>query len=78
MYFLEQLIDADEFINLFNWQWVAGIIGPSYSYIRILNHDTQLKKFDKDMTYIKKFIDITRYNCSKIISNVRRKNDWLE
>ena len=39
-----------------NWQWVAGCGCDAAPYFRIFNPSTQLKKFDSDYLYVKKWI----------------------
>jgi deoxyribodipyrimidine photo-lyase len=55
-YFSEKLLDFDLSSNNGNWQWVAGTGCDSAPYFRIFNPDTQLKKFDPDFIYVKKWI----------------------
>lgn len=55
-YFLEKLIDADEVINAFNWQWIAGLGMDRVPYFRIFNPDLQAKKYDPDEVYQKKWL----------------------
>ena len=55
-YFAEKLLDFDLAQNVGNWQWVAGTECDSSPYFRIFNPTTQIKKFDKDHKYIKKWV----------------------
>lgn len=55
-YFAEKLLDYDLSANNGNWQWVASTGCDSVPYFRIFNPDLQLKKFDKDYLYVKKWI----------------------
>ena len=55
-YFAEKLHDYDMASNIGNWQWVAGCGVDAAPYFRIFNPTTQLKKFDKDHNYIKKWV----------------------
>ena len=55
-YFAEKLLDFDLAQNVGNWQWVAGTGCDSSPYFRIFNPTTQIKKFDKDHKYIKKWV----------------------
>ena len=56
-YFAKKLLDYDLSSNNGNWQWAAGTGCDSAPYFRIFNPSEQLKKFDKNQTYIKKWID---------------------
>ncbi|EDP95241.1 deoxyribodipyrimidine photo-lyase [Kordia algicida OT-1] len=54
-YFAKKLLDFDLAQNVGNWQWVAGTGCDSSPYFRIFNPTSQIKKFDKDHTYINKW-----------------------
>lgn len=55
-YFAEKLLDFDLASNNGGWQWAAGSGTDAAPYFRIFNPTTQLKKFDKDLKYVKKWI----------------------
>lgn len=55
-YFAEKLHDYEMASNIGNWQWVAGSGVDASPYFRIFNPTTQIKKFDKDLNYIKKWV----------------------
>jgi len=55
-YFAEKLHDYEMASNIGNWQWVAGSGVDAAPYFRIFNPTTQIKKFDKDLNYIKKWV----------------------
>ncbi|AOW17139.1 deoxyribodipyrimidine photolyase [Polaribacter vadi] len=55
-YFAEKLHDYEMASNVGNWQWVAGSGVDASPYFRIFNPTTQIKKFDKDLKYIKKWV----------------------
>ncbi|MEY8848756.1 deoxyribodipyrimidine photo-lyase [Psychroserpens sp. XS_ASV72] len=55
-YFAEKLHDYEMASNIGNWQWVAGSGVDAAPYFRIFNPTTQIKKFDKDHKYIKKWV----------------------
>jgi deoxyribodipyrimidine photo-lyase len=55
-YFAKKLLDYDLSANNGNWQWAAGTGCDSAPYFRIFNPIEQLKKFDKDLLYIKKWV----------------------
>lgn len=55
-YFAEKLLDYELSANNGNWQWASGSGCDSAPYFRIFNPETQLKKFDPNLAYIKKWI----------------------
>jgi deoxyribodipyrimidine photo-lyase len=55
-YFAQKLLDYDLSANNGNWQWAAGTGCDAAPYFRIFNPMEQLKKFDKNLEYIKKWI----------------------
>lgn len=55
-YFAEKLHDYELSSNVGNWQWVAGSGVDAAPYFRIFNPTTQIEKFDKNLTYIKKWV----------------------
>ena len=55
-YFAQKLLDYELASNVGNWQWAAGSGVDAAPYFRIFNPTEQIKKFDKDLTYIKKWI----------------------
>ena len=63
-YFAEKLLDYECSSNVGNWQWAAGSGVDAAPYFRIFNPMTQVDKFDKQRTYIKKWVpecDLPRY-----------------
>ena len=55
-YFAKQLLDFELSSNNGNWQWSAGTGCDSAPYFRIFNPTEQVKKFDAERTYLKKWI----------------------
>ncbi|MDA9654970.1 DNA photolyase family protein [Pelagibacteraceae bacterium] len=55
-WFWECLVDADLASNSASWQWVAGTGSDAAPFFRIFNPMTQAQKFDKEGTYIRKFV----------------------
>ena len=55
-YFATKLLDYEQSSNVGNWQWAAGSGVDAAPYFRIFNPTEQIKKFDKDLKYIKKWI----------------------
>lgn len=66
-YFAKNLIDYDPIVNQFSWQWAAGTGLDAQPYFRIFNPEIQLKKFDKDLIYINKFLFKKDFNLPKIV-----------
>ena len=54
--FCQKLLDYEMASNVGNWQWVAGCGVDAAPYFRIFNPTEQIKKFDKDHAYIKKWV----------------------
>lgn len=55
-YFAEKLLDYEQASNVGNWQWAAGTGCDSAPYFRVFNPYEQVKKFDKELKYIKKWV----------------------
>jgi deoxyribodipyrimidine photo-lyase len=55
-YFALKLLDYEQASNIGNWQWSAGSGVDAAPYFRIFNPTEQIKKFDKDWQYIKKWV----------------------
>lgn len=55
-YFADKLIDLDLSSNNGGWQWSASTGVDAQPYFRIFNPYLQSKKFDKNGTYIKKYV----------------------
>ncbi|NUY79762.1 deoxyribodipyrimidine photo-lyase [Flavobacterium sp. MAH-1] len=55
-YFAQKLFDFEQSSNVGNWQWAAGSGVDAAPYFRIFNPEEQLKKFDKDLKYVRKWI----------------------
>lgn len=55
-YFAQKLLDYEQASNVGNWQWAAGSGVDAAPYFRIFNPTEQIKKFDKDLVYIKKWV----------------------
>jgi deoxyribodipyrimidine photo-lyase len=64
-YFARKLLDYEMASNVGGWQWSAGSGTDAAPYFRIFNPDAQLKKFDPDLAYIKKWVpeyaDFSKY-----------------
>ena len=55
-YFAKKLLDFELSSNNGNWQWSAGTGCDSAPYFRIFNPTEQVKKFDAERIYLKKWI----------------------
>jgi len=55
-YFASKLLDYELSSNNGNWQWAAGTGCDAAPYFRIFNPIEQLKRFDPQMTYVRKWI----------------------
>jgi deoxyribodipyrimidine photo-lyase len=55
-YFAEKLLDFELASNVGNWQWAAGSGVDAAPYFRIFNPMTQIDKFDKQHSYIDKWV----------------------
>jgi len=55
-YFAVKLNDYDLSANNGNWQWAAGCGCDAAPYFRVFNPTTQTEKFDKDLSYIRKWV----------------------
>jgi deoxyribodipyrimidine photo-lyase len=64
-YFARKLLDYELASNVGGWQWAAGSGTDAAPYFRIFNPDSQLKKFDPKLEYIKKWVpeyaDFSKY-----------------
>ncbi len=56
-YFASKLLDYELSANNGNWQWAAGTGCDAAPYFRVFNPITQLKKFDKDLIYVNKWVE---------------------
>jgi deoxyribodipyrimidine photo-lyase len=55
-YFAKKLLDYELASNNGGWQWAAGSGCDAAPYFRIFNPELQMKKFDPEQRYIKKWI----------------------
>ena len=55
-YFAEKLLDYEQSSNIGNWQWAAGSGVDAAPYFRIFNPTEQVRKFDKDLKYIRNWV----------------------
>lgn len=55
-WFWDTLVDADLASNPFGWQWVAGTGADAAPYFRVFNPIAQGEKFDRDGSYVRRFV----------------------
>lgn len=64
-YFAEKLLDYEMASNVGGWQWAAGSGTDAAPYFRIFNPESQQKRFDPKLEYVKKWVpeyaDFTKY-----------------
>jgi deoxyribodipyrimidine photo-lyase len=68
IYFAEKLLDFDLASNNGGWQWAAGSGCDAAPYFRIFNPRLQTEKFDKNLSYIRKWVpEFQEFNYPKPI-----------
>ena len=55
-YFAGKLLDFELSSNNGNWQWAAGTGCDAAPYFRVFNPTEQLKRFDKNLEYVRKWV----------------------
>jgi deoxyribodipyrimidine photo-lyase len=55
-WFADCLTDWDPASNAMGWQWAAGSGPDAAPYFRVFNPDGQLDRFDRDRTYVRRWI----------------------
>jgi deoxyribodipyrimidine photo-lyase len=55
-YFAARLLDFDLASNIGGWQWASGSGLDAAPYFRVFNPTSQMEKFDKDLTYVKRWV----------------------
>jgi deoxyribodipyrimidine photo-lyase len=55
-YFSQKLVDIDWANNVGNWQWTAGVEKWSNDYYKVFSMESQIKRFDPECLYIKKWV----------------------
>lgn len=68
-YFGDKLIDYDLASNNGGWQWCASTGTDAVPYFRIFNPYTQAERFDKDASYIKKYVPELAALPAKLVHN---------
>lgn len=64
-YFAEKLLDYDLASNSGGWQWAAGSGTDAAPYFRIFNPESQMKKFDPELKYVRKWVP--EYGTAKYV-----------
>ena len=79
-YFASKLLDYEQASNIGNWQWAAGSGVDAAPYFRIFNPTEQIKKFDKELKYIKKWVPEleTLYYPSPIVDHKDAREKCLK
>ena len=87
-YFAKKLLDYDFAANNGGWQWSAGTGCDAMPYFRVFNPSAQTQKFDKQLTYIRKWVpefesfeyaqpivehDFARKRALEVYSSIARK-----
>ena len=75
-YFAKKLLDFELSSNNGNWQWAAGTGCDSAPYFRIFNPTEQVRKFDSERLYLKKWIpelDTFEYPSPMVDHKLARK-----
>lgn len=67
-YFAKKLLDFDLASNNGGWQWAAGGGTDAAPYFRVFNPESQMKKFDKQLKYVKKWVP--EYGTSRYVSPI--------
>lgn len=76
-YFAEKLLDYDEAVNLWNWQWSASV-GADPKPLRIFNPILQSQKFDSKAEFIKKYIpELQNQNTKAIHDPLENKLEYI-
>ena len=55
-YFAQKLLDFELASNNGGWQWAAGCGVDAAPYFRVFNPELQMKKFDPEMAYVRKWV----------------------
>ena len=55
-YFAAKLLDFDLASNIGGWQWASGSGLDAAPYFRVFNPTSQMEKFDKDLSYVNKWV----------------------
>lgn len=73
MDFAQKLLDFDLAANNGGWQWCASTGVDASPYFRIFNPELQLKKFDPDQIFTKKFTSHLTKEIAPIVDYVEHR-----
>jgi deoxyribodipyrimidine photo-lyase len=76
-YFARSLVDYDPSSNNGGWQWCASTGTDSQPYFRIFSPTLQMKKYDPECIYIKKWVKELKDVPNKVILNWETKQDQI-
>jgi len=79
-YFAQKLLDYELSSNNGNWQWAAGTGCDAVPYFRIFNPTEQLRKYDPQQVYIRKWIpelDTPAYPAPMVDHKMARER-WVQ
>ena len=80
-YFAEKLTDYELSSNNGGWQWAAGSGCDAAPYFRVFNPTLQLKKFDKELKYVQKWVpeynELT-YQQNQVVEHKFARNRAIE
>lgn len=78
-YFAEKLLDYEQSSNIGNWQWAAGSGVDAAPYFRIFNPSEQVKKFDTNFKYIRKWVpEFEQLDYRPIVDHKEARERCLE
>lgn len=76
-FFKKYLLDYDENINFWNWQWSASVWADPKP-IRIFSPILQSQKFDKNATFIKKYLpELEKEDINAIHNPIENKLNYI-
>jgi deoxyribodipyrimidine photo-lyase len=76
-YFARSLVDYDPSSNNGGWQWCASTGTDSQPYFRIFSPTLQMKKYDPECIYIKKWVKELKDVPNKVILNWETKQNQI-
>lgn len=75
-FFKKHLLDYDENVNFWNWQWSASVWADPKP-LRIFNPCLQSEKFDRDAIFIKKYLpEVEKYSAKEIHNPMKFPLDY--
>lgn len=78
-YFAEKLLDFELSSNVGNWQWAAGTGCDAAPYFRVFNPEEQLKKFDPNHSYIRKWVpEYNQFTYKPMVEHAFARNRAIE